>query len=309
MKVFVAGATGAIGLPTVRQLIAAGHDVIGMTRTPTKRSMLQLLGARPVVADALVPAQILDAISTEPPDAVVQLLTAIPKRGPMRLSEMRATNELRTRGTANVVAAVRAAGVRRYVAESIAFSYGLGGSRVFTESDPVETQPPAAMRPVLEALLRHEKQVLEAEGIVLRFGLFYGPGSGSTEYMVKMMRRRMMPLIGGGRGVLPWVHIEDAAAAVVASLERGKPGEIYNIVDDAHASLREVFGEIARAVGAPRPWSIPTWLARLAVPYLARGFIAEIRVSNEKARRELGWEPVYPTYQEAARSIAGSVEA
>jgi nucleoside-diphosphate-sugar epimerase len=310
MKVLVAGATGALGRPVVRRLAAGGHDVVGLTRSPEKRALLEGLGARPVVVDALDQVALSHAVRDASPQAVLHLLTAIPQRGAFRASDLEATNVLRARGTANLMAAALAAGARRFVAESIALAYRPARDAPATEESALETRAPHPdFQPMLDAVASLEEQVLGAsrrgviEGVALRYGVFYGPGVGSTDFMVGLLRRRMMPLLGGGRAVLPMIHIEDAASATVAALEGGRAGEVYNVVDDQSATLREFATAVAEAVGAPRPFSLPLWVARLLGSYAAIGARMQLRVSNEKARRELGWVPAYPTVHEGAATL------
>lgn len=304
MKVFVAGATGAVGAPTVRALVAAGHDVTGTTRSPKKVAAIERLGARGLVADALDVASIRGAVAEVRPDAVVQLLTSLPARGPMRLADLEATNRLRIEGTRNLVVAAVEAGARRYVSESIVFGYGYGdGGGEATEQSPfARTTPGSSFNPALEALGSLERSVLATpgiDGVVLRFGLYYGPGAGSTEFMVRMARRRMLMLPRGG-GRMPWIHVDDAAAAVVAALD-GPPG-VYNIVDDEPMSANDFAAALASAAGTSPPKRLPLWLARLFAPYLASALTLDLRVSNEKAKRDLGWTPRYATPRDGLRA-------
>ena len=311
MRIFVAGATGALGRPVVRRLTEVGHEVTGMTRSPEKRRLLEGLGARPVVADALNAAAAQRAVGEARPDAVLNLLTALPSAGPTRARQLRATNEVLQRGTANLIRGARAGGARRMVAESFIGIYGFGTGEVVTEGAPLPRPDPntgvGAGRAAMRSL---EGQVLGAEGIegiVLRYGAFYGPGVGTTEAWVERLRRRKLPLPGGGPGIVSWIHIEDAAAATVAALERGRPGEVYNVVDDQPAALGEVVGSLAAAIGAPPPRSIPVWVARLLAPYAAAYTTrTNLRVSNEKAKRELEWAPVFPTYREGLKQVAAA---
>jgi nucleoside-diphosphate-sugar epimerase len=272
--------------------------------------MLRDLGATPAVADALDAAGIRAAVLEAKPDAIVQLLTALPEHGPMKLSDLRETNLLRREATSHLLAAAIEAGATRYVSESIVLAYGYGdnGEKVFTEDDPVQTSM-LHVRPQddgLAALASLEEQVLgskKIEGIVLRFGLFYGPSAGSTRASMAMLRKRMLALPGGGHGVNSWVHTDDVATAVVAALERGRAGEVYNIVDDEPVMFHDFITEMARAIGAPEPWSVPAALSRVAAPYVTITLTSILRVSNEKAKRELGWTPRYPTYREGMQTL------
>lgn len=306
MKVLVAGASGALGVPLTRLLVSAGHQVVGLTRTPANRSRLAKLGAEPVVADAMDADGLLAAVRGMRTDAVVHALTAL-RRPPARYRDMAATNALRVRGTTNLLAAAGAVGARRFVVESMHLGYGYGdwGDRVLTEDQ--RWAPPGRTAPLertLAAFRSLERQVLEAteqgriEGISLRFGAFYGPGAG-LETFVDLLRARRMPLPGGGRRVLSWIHITDAATAVLAALERGRPSQAYNVVDDEPVSWRDFAGTLAAAFDTPRPWSAPTWTMRIAAPYLT-AFLGDttLRASNARARAELDWVPSVPDYRE-----------
>jgi nucleoside-diphosphate-sugar epimerase len=250
MKVFVAGATGALGRALVPQLVARGHEVVGMTRTPSKQDLVRSLGARPVVADALDPDAVAEAVASAEPEVIVHELTALSgkvslrdARHPERSSGVIMTNRLRTQGTDHLLAAGRAVGARRFVAQSIAaFRFSRTGAPVQTEADPLDpSEVPAAMRTGLAAILHLEQAVTSiewGEGLALRYGSFYGPGTGFSlapdALIAAPIRKRRFPLVGGGGGVWSFVHIEDAAAATAAAVERGQPG-IYNVVDDEPA--------------------------------------------------------------------------
>lgn len=313
MRVFVAGATGAIGTAAVRQLLSAGHHVTAMTRTPSKTSAITAAGATPVVVDALDGSALSGAVRQARPDAVIDLLTALPARGPIWYRDLRATNLLRTRGTANIIASCIDSGCRRLIAESIVYAYGFGdhGDMPLTEADPV-TAPAIHPRlaPALDAVRGHELQVLAAtdagdiDGSILRFGAFYGPGAG-TDLMLRALRLRAPILLAGGRGVAPWMHIDNGASAVVAALDHAQAGSIYNIADNEAASFRTFFDQLASLAGAPRPITLPTWTARAAIPYLTHMFLSRLLVSTEKAKRELQWTPQFPSFREGlAATIA-----
>jgi 2-alkyl-3-oxoalkanoate reductase len=307
MKVFVAGATGAIGRQLVPMLVKAGHDVVGMTRTPAKRGLLADMGARPVVADALDPEAVGRAVREAEPEVIVHQLTAIPSSLNMRNidREFALTNRLRTEGTEHLLSAARAAGARRFVAQSIAAYLVRSGGLVKTEQDPLDPDPPASYRATLDAIRHLERAVTGAdrvEGLVLRYGFFYGPGTGlATEppgAMAEMIRRRLFPIVGGGTGVWSLVHIEDAAAATVDAVERGAPG-VYHVVDDEPAPIAEWLPAFAAAVGAKPPWRLPRWLGRLAAGEAVVTMMTEARgASNAKAKRELGWRPRYPSWRQ-----------
>jgi 2-alkyl-3-oxoalkanoate reductase len=311
MKVFVAGATGALGRALVPQLVARGHEVVGMTRSAAKQDLLRSLGARPVVADALDPDAVAQAVASAEPEVVVHELTALSGklsvrfiRHPERSDASVTTNRLRTEGTDHLLASARAVGARRFVAQSIAaFGFGPGGS-LQTEADPLDPDPPAAMRPGLAAIVHLEQAVTKiewGEGLALRYGAFYGPGTGFSlapdAVMAAPIRKRRFPLIGDGGGVWSFVHIEDAAAATVAAVEHGRPG-IYNVVDDEPAPVREWLPALASALDAKPPRRVPRLLARLAAGEMATVMMTEVRgASNEKAKRELGWKPRYASWR------------
>ena len=313
MKVFVAGATGALGRVLVPQLVARGHEVAGMTRSASKQDLVRSLGARPVVADALDPDAVAQAVASAEPEVIVHQLTALSgkmsirdARHPERFSGAIMTNRLRTEATDHLLAAGRAVGARRFVAQSFgAFRYAHTGGPVQTEADPLDPDPPAPLRPVVEGLLYLERAVTTidwGEGLALRYGGFYGPGTSvslaSDAVMAAPIRKRRFPIIGDGDGVFSYIHIEDAAAATAAAVERGRPG-VYNVVDDDPAPVREWLPVLASALGAKPPRHIPRWLARLAAGEAATLMMTDVRgASNAKAKRELGWEPCYASWRQ-----------
>src|SRR3954452_15599105 len=259
MRIFVAGASGAVGKPLVRRLAEAGHEVHGMTRTPGKAARLRELGAEPVVADALDREAVLAAVRAAGPDVVVHQLTAIGTLNTRNLdAAFRVTNRLRTEGTDHLIAAARAAGARRFVGQSFApWSYKREGGPAKTEDAPLETHPPKHVEETLRAIRHLEAAVIGAEGlegIVLRYGGFYGPGTGIARGgdMAEMVAKGRFPVVGDGGGVWSLIHIEDAAAATVRAIERGAPG-VYNICDDEPAPVREWLPALAEAVGGRRP--------------------------------------------------------
>jgi nucleoside-diphosphate-sugar epimerase len=311
MRIFVAGATGALGRPLVRRLVADGMEVVGLTRHESRARLISDLGGEPVVADALDAPILSTAVRAARPDAVVHALTAIPKRGPLRPRDLAGTNRLRWEGTANLLAAATQAGARRFVAESMIFVYGFGdhGNELITEDRaPAEHDSSPLVKDAVDAVRALEDQVLaatasgEVEGVVLRFGFFYGVGAG-TDVMARLLRRRMLPVPGDGAGVGSWIHIEDAAAAVVAALAHGRPGETYNIVDDEPVGYGEFVDALCREIGAPEPYRIPRWIGRVAAPFLMADLGSRIRVANAKARRELTWAPAFPTYREGLKEV------
>ncbi len=307
MQVFVAGATGAIGQRLVPALLANGHEVVAMTRTPSKADGLRRLGAYPVVADGLDADAVTAAVRGAEPEVVVHQMTALTEvSNPRKFdAEFAVTNELRTRGTDLLLEAARAAGARRFVAQSFAgWPYARTGGPIKTEDDPLDPNPPAAMRRTLDAIRHVERAVLGAEGLeglVLRYGGFYGRGAAMPQMMVEMIRKRRMPVVGDGAGVWSFVHIDDAAAATVAAVERGAPG-IYNIVDDEPAPVSEWLPGLAAALGAKPPRHVPAWLGRLAGGEPTVSLMTRIRgASNAKAKRELGWTPRYASWREGFR--------
>ena len=311
MKVFVAGATGALGTRLVPLLVEAGHDVVGMTRTPSKRGLLEEMGAEAVVADALDGDAVAGAVGESEPDVIVHQLTALSGSLDPRHFErdLAATNRLRTEGTDHLLSAGRAVGVRRFVAQSYgAWSTARTGSMVKTEADPPDRDPPKAFRTTLAAIRYLEDAVTGAtwtEGLALRYGGFYGPGTSIAldppGQHVAAIRKRQFPIVGRGAGVWSFIHIDDAAAATALAVERGARG-IYNIVDDEPAAIAEWLPVLAERVGAKPPRRLPRWLARLVAGEAATIMMTEARgLSNGKARRELGWEPRFASWREGFR--------
>jgi nucleoside-diphosphate-sugar epimerase len=311
MRVFVAGATGAVGTRLVPALVEAGHSVVGMTRSPEKAVAVRSAGAEPVVADALDREAVTEAVRSAEPEAVVHQLTALPSKFNARKVDrlFATTNRLRTEGTDHLLAAAQAAGARRFVAQSFAgWPYARVGGPVKTEDDPLDPDPPAAMRGTVEAIRHLERAVLGAdgvEGIVLRYGGFYGPGTGLGA-MLDEVRRRRFPIVGKGTGMWSFVHMEDVAGATLAAVERGAPG-VYNVVDDEPAPVSEWLPYLAEAIGAKPPRRVPAFVGRLVAGEAAVSLMTQARgASNEKAKRELGWQPIYPSWREGFRSgLAG----
>ena len=310
MKIFVAGASGAIGARLVPALVQHGHEVVGTTRTPAKTERLRQLGAEPVVLDALDEVAVKDAVAVASPEVVVHELTDIPDTiDPRKLDQQfAATNRLRTEGMDHLLEASRAAGVRRFVAQSFgAWVYARTGGPVKVETDAMETDPPSSVRQTLAAILHVERALTEAtdvEGIALRYGGFYGPGTsmGEGAAMLEMIRKRRFPIVGGGTGVWSFIHIDDAAAATVAAIEGGPPG-IYNVTDDEPAPVSVWLPELASALGAPPPRRMPAWLARLFVGETGVVMMTSVRgASNAKAKRELGWQPRFASWREGFRT-------
>ncbi|MGH9215485.1 MAG: NAD-dependent epimerase/dehydratase family protein [Acidimicrobiales bacterium] len=314
MKVFVTGATGALGKQLVPLLVAEGHEVVGMTRTDAKADQLRSAGAQPVVADALDADAVGRAVGEAEPDVIVHQLTAIPPKINMRRFEraFALTNRLRTAGTDHLLSAGRAVGVKRFVAQSNASLYARTGGRIKREDDPLDDDPAPEMRQGLAALRHLEAAVTGAqwtEGLVLRYGWFYGPGTSIAldplGSQVELLRKRQLPIVGGGTGVWSFIHIEDAAAATVAAVEGG-PAGIYNVVDDEPAPVSEWAPVLAAAVGAKRPLRVPRWVGRLAAGEWATVAMTEIRgAANDKAKRELDWQLRYPSWRQGfAKGLA-----
>jgi nucleoside-diphosphate-sugar epimerase len=307
MKVFVAGATGALGRALVPRLVGAGHEVTGMTRSHAKRDVVRALGAQPAVADALDPEAVAQAVAQAEPEVIVHELTAL--SGPLNMRHFdrsfATTNRLRTEGTDHLLAAGRAVGAHRFVAQSFAgWTFARIGGPVKSEDDPLDPEVPEKLRPGLDAI-RHVEDAVTAidwgDGIVLRYGGFYGPGTGLSAdpaaEMAEPVRRRRFPVIGDGGGVWSFVHIDDAATATVAAIEHGAPG-IYNIVDDEPAPVRDWLPGLARALGAKPPRRVPRWLGRLVAGEPGAVMMTEVRgASNAKAKRELGWQPRYRSWR------------
>jgi len=313
MRVLIAGATGAMGLPLVHQLVAGGHEVIGLTRSPAKQQMLTQAGATAVVADALDREGLTQAVRHAAPTHVVHMLTALPKNGPLRAADVTATNTLRIEGTRNLLQAAIAAGAQRIVGESLIFAYGLGdlGSVAKTEADALQVREPhPSLQPIVDAVRVLEDQLLQANGqgqieaIPLRYGGTYGPENPSTLYMLRMVRRRLLPLVRSN-GLTSLIHTFDAAAATIAALTVGKPGEIYNIVDDEPVNFNDLFTLMAQMSGAPPPFFVPRWLMGALAPYLLTVLSTRLPVSNAKAKQHLHWTPRFPTYREGLQQILG----
>jgi nucleoside-diphosphate-sugar epimerase len=305
MRVFVAGATGVIGRQLVPRLVAAGHEVHGMTRSDSKQALLHELGAVPVVADALDPDQVAEAVSRARPDVIVHQLTAIGGLDPRHFDrDFALTNRLRTEGTDHLLSAGQAIGVRRFVAQSYgAWWYVRTGGPVKTEEDPLDPAPAREMRESWAAVRHLEQGVLGAqwtEGIVLRYGSFYGPGTSMAPgaEQVELVRKRKFPLVGDGGGVWSFIHVADAAEATVAAVERGSRG-VYNIVDDDPAPVAEWLPALAQEAGAKKPRRVPRFIGRLFAGEVGLVMMTDSRgASNAKAKRELGWRPAHPSWRQ-----------
>ena len=306
MKIFVAGASGAIGRPLVTQLLAHGHEVVGTTRSAARADALRALGAEPVVVDALDPESVADAVAKAEPEVVVHQLTAL--TGPLDLKQVKrmaaATNRLRTEGTDHLLAAARAVGVRRFVAQSNALWMARTSRMVVDESTGLEPNPPKDAADGVAALRHVEDSVTGitwAEGIALRYGCFYGPGTGISAApdaeLSEQIRRRKFPVIGNGDGVWSMIHVVDAASATVAAIERGRPG-IYHVGDDDPAPVHEWLPYLARALGARPPRRVPGWLVGALAGKAAVNMMTRAPgISSEKAKRELNWTLRYPSWR------------
>jgi nucleoside-diphosphate-sugar epimerase len=304
MRVFVAGAGGAVGKRLVPMLVARGHQVTGTTSRPESADQIRRLGAEPVVVDGLDAVGIGQAVARAEPDAIIHEMTALSGTPDFKHFDrwFALTNRLRTEGTENLLAAAKASGVKRFVAQSFTgWSNSREGSWIKTEDDPLDPHPLKQQTETLAAIKFLERAVLEGplEGIVVRYGGLYGPGS--SEKLVEILNRRMFPVIGNGAGMVSSTHIDDAAGGTLAALERGRRG-IYNIVDDEPAPSREFIPAIAEAVGAKPPLHVPAWLGRLFAGEVAVTMMTEGRgSSNAKAKCELGWQPIWPSWRDGFR--------
>jgi 2-alkyl-3-oxoalkanoate reductase len=302
VKIFVAGATGTMGRPLVRRLISAGHQVVGLTRSRDRARQLQSIGVRAVVGDALDREQIRSLVADARPDQVVHLLTAIPPGGVLRARQLRATNELRTAGTANLISAAVAAGARRLVAESFV---GVYGNEVFsapvTEDEPLRPVQPGALKNAVVAMrsledqLRAARAARQIDTVSLRFGLLYGPDVPSTDAMIEQARAGRLFAPGKMTGVGAFVHIRDATSALVAAIERPAPWFRYNIVDDEPVAFDEFLVQLTASIGVRPPRRIPLWLLKLAAPVIAEMASARLVLSNAKAKADLGWSLEHPS--------------
>ena len=311
MRVFIAGATGAVGSRLVPLLVAAGHDVIGTSRSKARLGELERAGAMGVVMDGLDAASVRTAVLDASPDVIVHQLTALSGAAADLKhfdDEFAGTNALRTRGTDNLLAAAAQAGSARFIAQSYAgWPNERTGGPVKTEEDPLDPSPTRASRETLAAIRHVEQRTTDASGLVLRYGAFYGPGNaiGRGGELVTMLQARKLPLVGGGAGVWSFCHIEDAASATAIAVTRGAPG-IYNIVDDDPAPVAAWLPELARIVGAKPPIRVPAWVAKPLIGEHGVSMMTKVRgSSNAKAKRELGWEPRYPSWREGFRTGLG----
>ncbi len=292
MKVLVAGARSALGSRAAKLLTADGHEVIGLIRSQA--------GPGFVTADVLDRDAVRRVVEQARPDAIVQTLNALPKNGPSKYADLEATERLRDEGTRNLIAAAQAASVTRYVAENFFYVYGKTepGSPAVTEDSPLTGTP---------GQISEDEQVRAAGGVVLRCGLFYGPGVGSTDYLIELVRRRRAPAARGAANKSAFLHIDDAAAAVKAALDNGTPGNAYNICDDEPAGPHDWVRAIASHIGAPPPRELPPALIRVAAGrYMRDALTGNLTMSNAKARQQLGWVPAYPSIRDGVKTLATS---
>lgn len=313
MRVFVAGATGAIGKRLVPMLVQAGHAVTGTTHTPDKAALIRSAGAYPEIVNALDQKQVLDAVQRARPNVIVHELTALPQVLNLRRFDQAfaSTNRLRTEGTDNLLAAARAVGCPRLVAQSYTgWPYARTGNWVKTEEDPLLSTPDSGMRQSFQAIRYLESAVTssrEIEGFVLRYGSFYGPGTSLAvdSAMLKEIRKRHVPIVGNGAAYWSFVHIDDATSATLLAIEATSPG-LYNICDDEPAPVSEWLPFLAAAVGAKPPIHVPSWLGRLAVGAHGVAMMTTIRgASNQKAKALLGWKLKWPSWRQGFREGLG----
>ena len=300
MRVLVAGATSVPGIPLLRELNARGHDVVGLTSQPTKTPQIEQEGAKPVVANVFDAAQINAVVADIEPEAVVSLLTTLPKWGPKRPKDFEPAKKLWSTGATNLVRAAQRAGVRRVVAESMVFAYGYPTTSpaLMDESDPYPGPPPKGGDDMLAALRGMEQTVLtsgdhsDTEGIVLRYGIFYGPGVPHDELFTRLAKWWALPAMTGN-GLVPWIHIDDIAKATADALDKGRGGQMYNIVDDRPQSFGDYVRELSARLHRPRPMPIPYQLVGLVASYPATAFgTTRLPLSNAKAKAELDWTPI-----------------
>jgi nucleoside-diphosphate-sugar epimerase len=304
MRVLVVGATGAIGRQLIPQLLTAGHHVSATTRNPAKMDGLSAAGTDPLLLDGLDGAAVGETVARAEPEVIVHEMTAIPASMNLRKFDQTfaTTNQLRTVGLDHLLAAATAQGVRRFIAQSFAGWPNIrSGGPVKTEEDPLDPDPPAAQRATLAAIRHLEQAVTTAplEGLALRYGSLYGPGS--SDQFVRLLKRRQIPVIGDGGGVWSFLQVTDAAAATVAAVHTGSPG-VYNIVDDEPAAVAQWLPVMASAAGAKRPLHVPAWIGRLAAGEAGLSMMTQIRgCSNAKAKAELGWQPIWPSWRDGFR--------
>jgi nucleoside-diphosphate-sugar epimerase len=293
MKIFLAGGSGTIGIPLVRALVAAGHEVTALTRSPSKQAELRTLGATPAVADAFDRNALIAAVAAARPTHVIHQLTALPKEGVVRgPKDLEATNRLRIEGTRNLLEAAIKSGVRRFIVGSFA-PLSPRGSLHAVSTDAAAAAVQSMERQVMESTARGS-----IEGVILRYGLFYGLETPSMVKMIDMVRKRRLPVVRGDEGQLPVIHVDDAVSATLAALDRAPSGSVYDIVDDQAVSMTQIVEGLAEYTGSRQPFRVPAWLPRLLAPYMARMTSMRLSLSNAKAKAELGWSPKYSTVRE-----------
>jgi len=312
MKIFVAGATGAVGKRLIPLLVAGGYEVVAMTRSPEKVDSLNAAGVEPVVADGLDRTAVMEAVTKAEPEVVVHQMSSLTGIKSFKKfdKEFALTNRLRTEGTNHLLEATRAAGARRLIAQSFGnWNYERTGTGLKSEEDPLDPEPPANQRRSIQAIRHLEQAVVRAdgiEGVVLRYGNFYGPGTGFAldGDLVKLVRKHNLPIVGDGCGVWSFIHMDDAASAAIAAIASA-PG-VYNIVDDEPAPVAEWLPDLARAIEAKSPRRVPVWLGRLAIGEVGVSMMTQIRgASNAKAKREMGWAPRYRSWRNGFRTGLG----
>jgi nucleoside-diphosphate-sugar epimerase len=305
MRVFVAGATGAVGSRLIPLLVSAGHSVLGLTRTPGKAETIRRAGADVAVVDALDGLAVRQAVISAKPDVIVHEMTALSGVSDLRRFDrvFALTNRLRTDGLDHLPVAAKQAGTRRVVVQSFGgWPFARTGGSVKTEKDPLDPDPPTQLRRTLDAIRYLESKTtgaFEGEGLVLRYGTFYGPRTGMLDRsVIDQLRRRRLPLIGDANGWWSFLHIDDAAAVTAIAIERGAPG-IYNIVDDEPAPVRDWLPALAALVGAKPPLRLPKWLGRLIAGDHIVTMMTETRAgSNAKAKRDLSWRPAHASWRQ-----------
>jgi nucleoside-diphosphate-sugar epimerase len=298
MRIFVAGGSGTIGVPLVRALVAAGHEVTALTRLPGKASALRSLGAKPAIADALNRDALIAAVVAAQPTHIIHQLTALPKEGPRSAKDVEATNRLRIEGTRNLLEAAAKAGARRFIVGSFAMLSPRGRGAESGDENPAAV-----------AVRSMEDQVMQAtaaglvEGVILRYGMFYSLETPSTVKMIELVRKRRLPVLRGDTGQLPLIHLDDAVSATVAALDRAPAGSVYDIVDDRAVSMTEIVRTLAEYTGSSSPLRIPGWIARIIAPYLVQITSMRMPLSNAKAKAEFGWQPKYPTLRDGMNAM------
>jgi nucleoside-diphosphate-sugar epimerase len=308
MRVFVAGGAGVVGRNLIPMLTKAGHQVTATTRSPAKTAQLKSLGAAPVVADGLDRDATINAVTAAHPDVIVHQMTGLAGQADLKHFDrtFAVTNELRRRGTDYLLEAARAAGTRRFIAQSFTgWPNQPTGGPVKTEDDPFDPHPPASMSDALRAIQHLEEAVPAGvpEGLVLRYGILYGPGT--SDELIEAVRKGRLPIIGGGTGIWSFTHVTDAASAALAAVGQGAPG-VYNAVDDEPAPVAEWLPYLASCLGARAPWRLPAWAGRLLAGDSVVHMMTRSRgSSNAKARRELDWTLAYPSWRQGFASGLG----